>query len=223
MPQPIAAPPPFIFELLRNVGSPIAILSLLYAWGKDQTRDAKSRQILETARNRMAFWDARFKLQSLALQGAELETAKLEALKAADEIKQRADAQLNQITWKPTRRKDLPRWQRYTLFYRPDLVSRGGKIASYIARVGYWSMACSFVFFLLAIPARIAWLYFHELPQTRVADIGEFTSHPHILRAFAASIFLLFGVILFNGIIFYFSARNEGERPKVEPLQLTRI
>jgi hypothetical protein len=195
----------------------------LYAWGKDQTRDAKSRQILETARNRMAFWDSRFKLQSLALQGAELETAKLEALKAADEIKQHADAQLSLITWRPTRRKDLPRWRRYTLFYRPRMSSRRERIASYTARVGYWIMLLGFLFFLIAIPAKTAWLYFGEAPAVRAADIKELMSHRRILYNLAGSLSLLFGVLAFNGFMFYLAARSEGERPKVEPLELKKI
>lgn len=224
MPAPIATPPPpFIFEFLKNVGSPVAIATLLYSWVKDQTRDVKSRQILETARNRMAFWDSRFKLQSLALQGAELEQAKQEALKAADEIKQHADTQLGLITWRPTRRTDLPRWKRYTLLYRPSMTSKRERVASYFARAGYWLMSLTFWAFVILIPTRTAWLYFGEAPEHRGADIADLMAHKQVLYQLGISLSMLFGVLIFNGLIFYFSARNEGERPKVEPLELKRV
>ncbi len=84
-------------------------------------------------------------------------------------------------------------------------------------------MLFGFFSFLIAIPARTAWLYSGEATAVRAADTKEAVSHRRTLFWLAASLSLLFGVLAFNGLIFYVAARSEGERPKVETLELTKI
>ena len=124
-------------------GSLIGALTLLYLWRENRRPEIKTQRILEAAAHRVTFWDARLRIQSGVLYGAELKKAKLETLKTIDEIQTWTNDQLRE----PARLVKLPWWRRFGLFYKPSTntkFERGStraeleKVARYGIRVCYW-------------------------------------------------------------------------------------
>ncbi len=110
---------------------------------------------VENAKNRLAFWDSKLRIQSSALDGTDLKEAKIAAVEAAENAHRDLNENLETVrVWSgpPLAIVGLPWWRKLFLLYKPI---EGVKWLGYLSRLLYllsWAV-------ILVYIGLVVWLF----------------------------------------------------------------